>query len=102
MQIGKQILCLRREQVNDRHEYNDCRQHTCDFEKQNRKQTDLAKAIGTSKQTVNKMLNGTRMINTAELKSISDFLGVKMEDQKLICALIFIGTRLAPMALKMA
>ena len=49
------------------------------LKKQNKKQTDLADALGTTKQTVNKMLNGTRMINAAELKSIADYLGVKME-----------------------
>ena len=31
-------------------------------------------------QTVNKMLNGTRMINAVELKSIAEYLGVKMEE----------------------
>ena len=50
------------------------------LKKQNKKQTDLADALGTTKQTVNKMLNGTRMINAAELKSIADYLGVKMEE----------------------
>lgn len=50
------------------------------LKKQNKKQTDLADALGTNKQTVNKMLNGTRMINAVELKSIADFLGVKMEE----------------------
>lgn len=47
---------------------------------QNKKQTDLADALGKNKQTVNKMLNGTRMINAVELKSIADYLGVKMEE----------------------
>ena len=47
---------------------------------QNRKQTDLADALKTNKQTVNKMLNGTRMINAVELKSIADYLGVRMEE----------------------
>ena len=47
---------------------------------QNKKQTDLADAIGTNKQTVNKMLNGTRMINAVELKSIANYLGVRMEE----------------------
>lgn len=51
---------------------------TC-LKKQNIKQTDVAEALGTTKQTVNKMLNGSRMINAIELKLISDFLGVKME-----------------------
>ena len=47
---------------------------------QNKKQTDLADALKTNKQTVNKMLNGTRMINAVELKSIADYLGVRMEE----------------------
>lgn len=50
------------------------------LKKQNKKQTDMAKGIGTTKQTVNKMLNGSRMINAIELKAIADFLGVKMEE----------------------
>ena len=50
------------------------------LKKQNRKQTDMAEGIGTTKQTVNKMLNGSRMINAIELKMIADFLGVKMEE----------------------
>lgn len=50
------------------------------LKKQNKKQTDMAKGIGTTKQTVNKMLNGSRMINAIELKTIADFLGVKMEE----------------------
>ncbi len=50
------------------------------LKKQNKKQTDLAGALRTNKQTVNKMLNGTRMINAVELKSIAEYLGVKMEE----------------------
>lgn len=50
------------------------------LKKQNKKQTNLAEALGTTKQTVNKMLNGTRMINAVELKSIAEYLGVKMEE----------------------
>ena len=46
----------------------------------NKKQTDLAEGIGTTKQTVNKMLNGSRMINAMELKMIADYLDVKMEE----------------------
>lgn len=49
------------------------------LKKQNIKQTDMAEGIGTTKQTVNKMLNGSRMINAIELKRIADFLGVTME-----------------------
>ena len=56
------------------------------LKKQNKKQTDLADAIGTNKQTVNKMLNGSRMINAVELKSIAKYLGVKMEDLTKITA----------------
>ena len=50
------------------------------LKQQNKKQTDLAEALQTNKQTVNKMLNGSRMINAIELKQIADFLGVKMEE----------------------
>ena len=56
------------------------------IKKQNKKQTDLADALGTNKQTVNKMLNGSRMINAVELKSIAKYLGVKMEDLTKITA----------------
>lgn len=49
------------------------------LKQQNKKQIDLAEALQTNKQTVSKMLNGTRMINAIELKQIADFLGVKME-----------------------
>lgn len=49
------------------------------LKQQNKKQIDLAKALNTNKQTVSKMLGGTRMINAIELKQIADFLGVKME-----------------------
>lgn len=49
------------------------------LKKQNKKQTELAKALGINKQTVNKMLNGTRLINAVELKNIADYLDVKME-----------------------
>lgn len=50
------------------------------LKQQNRKQIDLAEALQTNKQTVSKMLNGSRMINAIELKQIAEFLGVKMED----------------------
>lgn len=49
------------------------------LKQQNKKQIDLARALHTNKQTVSKMLGGTRMINAIELKQIADFLGVKME-----------------------
>lgn len=47
---------------------------------QNKKQTELADFVGTNKQTINKILNGSRMINAIELKRIADFFGVKMEE----------------------
>ncbi len=50
------------------------------LKKQNKKQIDLAKALDTNKQTISKMLNGSRMINAIELKQIADFFGVKMEE----------------------
>ena len=50
------------------------------LKQQNRKQIDLAEALQTNKQTISKMLNGSRMINAIELKQIAEFLGVKMEE----------------------
>lgn len=50
------------------------------LKKQNKKQIDLANALGMNKQTVNKMLNGMRTINAVELKFIAEYLGVKMEE----------------------
>lgn len=50
------------------------------LKQQNKKQIDLAEALQTNKQTVNKMMNGSRMIHAFELKQIADFLGVKMEE----------------------
>lgn len=50
------------------------------MKKQNRKQTDLANALGTTKQTVSKMMNGSRMINAVELKKIADYLCVRMDE----------------------
>lgn len=50
------------------------------LKRQNKKQIDLAEALQTNKQTISKMLNGSRMINAIELKQIAQFLGVKMEE----------------------
>lgn len=50
------------------------------LKKQNKKQIDLANALETNKQTISKMLNGSRMINAIELKQIANYLGVKMEE----------------------
>lgn len=49
----------------------------------NKKQTDLAEALGVSKQTINKMLNGARTINAGELRDIAQYLGTTMD--KLTC-----------------
>ncbi len=50
------------------------------MKEQNKKQVDLATALDTNKQTVNKMLNGSRKISAGELKQIAEFLKVKMDD----------------------
>ncbi len=47
---------------------------------QNKKQIRLAEYLGTNKQTVNKMLNGSRIINAVELRKIADFLNTSMEE----------------------
>lgn len=47
---------------------------------QNKKQIDLANALNTNKQTISKMLNGSRMISAAELRLIAEFLGVKTDE----------------------
>lgn len=44
-----------------------------------KKQQDLADAIKMPKQTVSKMLNGTRSISAFELKQIAIFLNVSMD-----------------------
>lgn len=43
------------------------------------KKVDLADAIGVTRQTLNKMLNGGRNVSAIELKLIADFLNVSME-----------------------
>lgn len=50
------------------------------LKKQNKKQVDIANGIGTTKQTINKMLNGSRMINAVELKKIADILNVQVDE----------------------
>ena len=44
-----------------------------------KKQQDLADAINMPKQTVSKMLNGTRSISAFELKRIANFFKVSMD-----------------------
>ena len=49
--------------------------------KQNgKKQIELADALGVSKQTMSKMLSGSRVINAVELTRIAEFLGTSMEE----------------------
>lgn len=43
-------------------------------------QSELADVLHTNKQTINKMLNDTSMINANELRLIADYLGVKIEE----------------------
>ena len=50
------------------------------MKKKNMKQIDLANAIGVTKQIMSKMLNGSRLINIAELHKIADYFDVKMDD----------------------
>ena len=50
------------------------------MKKKNVKQIELVNAIGVTKQVMSKMLNGSRMINIAELHKISEYFGIKMDD----------------------
>ena len=47
--------------------------------KKGRKQIELAEAIGVSKQTMSKILNGSRMVSISELKDIAGYFHVSME-----------------------
>lgn len=49
------------------------------LEQNHKKQADLANHLHISRQIVNKMLNGTRTINAAELLQIAQFCGTNME-----------------------
>lgn len=50
-----------------------------ELEKRNLKPVDLAKEIGICKQTMNKMMDGIRTINTIELHKIAESLHVSMD-----------------------
>ncbi len=50
------------------------------MKRDNKKQIDMANAIGVSKQIMSKMLNGSRLISIAELRKIADFFNVKIDD----------------------
>lgn len=49
------------------------------LEQNHQKQADLANHLHVSRQIVNKMQNGTRTINAAELLQIAQFCGTNME-----------------------
>ena len=49
------------------------------LKRQNKKQVDLADGLAMSRQTVSKMLNGSRVINAIELRKIADYLCVSMD-----------------------
>jgi len=49
------------------------------LEQNHKKQVDLANHLHVSRQVINKMLNGTRTINAAELFQIARFFGTNME-----------------------
>jgi len=44
-----------------------------------KKQNELAEAVHLPKQTISKMLNGSRMISAPELKAIADFCKTTMD-----------------------
>lgn len=50
------------------------------MKRDNKKQIELANAIGVSKQIMSKMLNGSRLISIAELRKIAEYFNVKTDD----------------------
>ena len=50
-----------------------------ELKKENKEQADLAEGIGVSKQTMSKIMNGTRAINAIELHKISEYFHVPMD-----------------------
>ena len=50
-----------------------------ELQKQKIKQVGFSKGIGVSKQTMDKMMNGARVINAIELHKISEYLHVSMD-----------------------
>ena len=49
------------------------------LKKENKKQIDLAERICVSRQTMSKIMNGSRAINAVELQKVSAYLHVPME-----------------------
>ena len=54
------------------------------LKKENRNQSELALAIGVSRQTMSKIINGTRAINAIELSKIAKYLHLPMEQLVMI------------------
>lgn len=50
-----------------------------ELKKENKKQSDLAEQMGVSRQTMSKIMNGSRAINAVELHKISEYLHVSMD-----------------------
>ena len=50
------------------------------LKKQNKKQVELAEGIGVTKQVITKILNGSRMVNAAELHRIADYFKITMDE----------------------
>ena len=50
-----------------------------ELKKENKKQSDLAKEIGVSRQTMCKILSGARTISAIELSKIAEYLHISME-----------------------
>ena len=47
---------------------------------QNKTQVDLADALGTSKQVINKIIRGKKALKTVEMVAISNYLSVSIND----------------------
>ena len=50
------------------------------LKEQNKTQVDLAKALGASKQVVNKIIKGKKALKTEELVGISNYLGIAIQE----------------------
>lgn len=50
-----------------------------ELKRKNRKQIELSDWLGVSKQTMSKIMSGTRMLSAVELQKTAQFLNVSME-----------------------
>lgn len=50
------------------------------LKEQGKTQVDLAEALGSSKQVINKIIKGTKALKTTELVAISQYLNVSMDE----------------------